>query len=76
MTSKRRKAVFLKVPSGKTEYLAVMFKGIEEPDVDFKLHWSGSLPFWDRQFIKLTPRIKLDAAEVRSRMLATTDRKL
>lgn len=75
-TSMRRKAVFLRVPAGKTEYLEVLFKNLEEFDIDFKLHWSGNLPFWDRQFIRLTRRIKLNAAEVRRRILAATDREL
>lgn len=73
MTSKRRKSVFLGVPSGKTEDLEILFKDLEEFEVDFKFHWSKNLPILlDRRFV--TRRIRLDVAEVNSRILAATAR--
>lgn len=72
MTRPGRKSVFLAIPSKTTEYLEVLFRDKEEFEVDFKLHWSKNLPILDRRFI--TRRIKLDVAEVNSRILAATAR--
>ena len=72
IASKQRKSVFLRIPSGKTEYLQILFRDLEEFEVDFKLYWSKSLPILDRHVI--TRRLKLDVAEVNSRILAATVR--
>ena len=72
MASNRKKPVFLQVPSVETKFLEVLFKDPNEFEVDFKLHWSKNLPILDRHFIKITRRIKLEVAEVNSRILAAT----
>ena len=70
--SKERKSVFLEIPSRKTEYLEIALRDHEEFEIDFKLQWSKNLPILDRCFI--AQRIKLDVAEVNSRILAATAR--
>ena len=72
LKSKRRKAVFLAVPAGQTRDVDITIFIDEDFDVDFRLHWSKSLPFPDRCFI--ARKIRLDSAQVKSRKIAAVAR--
>ena len=68
LTSKRLKSVFLAVPAGQTRCLEIEFADDEDFEVKFGLHWSKGLPLPDRCFI--ARKVRLDAAQVKSRQLA------